>query len=136
MCLKVFRSEYLSSFRQLMLKKISSYKPSEFKKNVAVIFSGSVAAQIIVIVATPILSRLYTPEQYGIYGLFLSIVAVTGILSSFRYTNAIQITPEHNDAQSLMSFCQFSIIGFSVLMFLGLLIAIYGLFDPAFGPRA
>ena len=105
-----------------MLKRFFPSELSEFKKNVAVIFSGSAVSQLVAIAATPWLARLYTPAQYGIFGLFLSMATIAGTLSSFRYTTAIQITQDAADAQRLMQFCRLSVWAVSVLLFLLLLI--------------
>lgn len=101
-----------------MLKKFRPSELSEFKKNVAVIFSGSVASQFVLIAVTPWLSRLYAPEQYGLFGLFLSVALITGAVSSFRYTTAIQITEKQEDAERLMQFCRVSVVAVSLLIFL------------------
>ena len=75
-------------------------------------------SQIVIIAFTPWITRLYTPTQYGIFGFFLSIALVAGVLSNFRYAQAIQVTKETEDAEYLLIFCQLSALFFSVIVLL------------------
>jgi len=47
-----------------------------FARNVLTLISGSVLAQIIAVAAAPILTRLYSPEEFGILALYTSIVTM------------------------------------------------------------
>lgn len=60
--------------------------------------TGTTIAQAIPIAISPILTRLYTPEDFGIFGLF---IAITGILSSIvngRYELAIMLPQKDSEA--------------------------------------
>src|SRR5687768_2997741 len=101
-----------------MLDKIPFLKTSDFKKNVAIVFSGSVISQFISIAAAPIIARLYSPEQYGIFGIFLSIAAIAAVLPTLRYTQAILITKNDDDALRLLQFCGLATVAISILILL------------------
>ena len=47
---------------------------SKFFKNFLILFKGSFLAQLIPLFFSPIIARIYTPEQFGILALFVSIV--------------------------------------------------------------
>ena len=50
---------------------------SDFLKSVLVLTSGTVLAQLISLIATPIISRYFGPEQNAYLGLFLKITSVS-----------------------------------------------------------
>ena len=103
---------------------LDKIKSSEFAKNIIIIFSGSVASQILPILFMPILTRIYEPEAYGIFGLYVSIGAITAVFSTLRYSQAIQITEQNEEAFLILKFCIFLVISFSFFLFL-ILIPIY-----------
>jgi O-antigen/teichoic acid export membrane protein len=80
-----------------MLKKISSKLQSgtgenqSILKSIIILASGSSAAKIISLASIPIITRLYTPEQFGVYTLFVSIVLILSPFASFRYAAAIPL---------------------------------------------
>ncbi|MDD2896317.1 MAG: oligosaccharide flippase family protein [Aliarcobacter sp.] len=76
---------------------ISKLKPkSEFGRNVLTLMTGTTIAQAIPIAITPILTRLYTPEEFGVLALFVSITILLGTVISGRYDLAIMM-PERDE---------------------------------------
>lgn len=66
---------------------------SEYNQNILTLFTGTLIAQAIPIIISPILTRLYSPEDFGLYGLFISIVSILSVLVSGSYEHAI-VLPE------------------------------------------
>lgn len=62
---------------------------SEYFKNILTLLSGTAFAQLILLLVTPILSRIYTPESFGDYTILLSIVNVLTVFATGRYELAI-----------------------------------------------
>lgn len=115
-----------------MLEKIPFLNSSEFKRNVAVVFTGAVAAQVISIATAPIIARLYAPEQYGVFGVFLSIAAIAAVLPTLRFTQGIIIEKEDDEAARLLHFCILSSLAVSILF--AMLLALFkGPFVTAVG---
>lgn len=75
---------------------------NKFIKNVAVLAGGTVVAQAITLIALPAITRLYTPEQYGIYGAFISVLSIILVVASLRYELAISLPEDDVDAANLM----------------------------------
>lgn len=71
-------------------------KVSSFGSDVLTIVSGTTLAQILTILVTPILTRLYTPEDFGLLALFLSVTGVIGTIACMRYELSIML-PKHNE---------------------------------------
>lgn len=64
--------------------------------------TGTAIAQAIPFLISPILSRLYTPEEFGVLAIFMSIATVIGMVSTGRYELAIMLPEKKRDAQNLM----------------------------------
>lgn len=64
--------------------------------------SGATFAQILSILAAPIITRLYGPEALGISALFISISATFSVISCLRYEVALMLPKEDEDAASLL----------------------------------
>jgi O-antigen/teichoic acid export membrane protein len=78
---------------------IQRLKPkSEFSRNVLTLMTGTTIAQAIPIAITPILTRMYTPEDFGFLALFASLIALLGSIANGRYELAIMLPQEDEDA--------------------------------------
>ena len=74
---------------------------SSFVRNVAIVTSGTVLGQSIMIAASPILSRIYKPEDFGAFAVFASTVGILAIIASLRYEIAIPLPESDEEAWSL-----------------------------------
>ena len=72
-----------------MLTKLKS--KSEFSKNVLTLMTGTTIAQAIPIAISPILTRIYTPEDFGVFALYLSIVSILVVFTTGQYDLAIML---------------------------------------------
>ena len=91
---------------------------STFIRNVSILVSGTIVAQVIAVLASPILSRLYSPEQFGEYAIFITIVGLLSTISSLSYEMAIVKQKEEFDANSLFKICLCISLISSILVFL------------------
>jgi len=73
-----------------------------FGHNIITLVSGTGLAQAIGIVATPILTRLFTPVEFGIVSIYVSIVAILTMIICGRYEIAIVLPDKEEDAQNLV----------------------------------
>lgn len=79
-----------------------SHFKSAFFKNFYLVLSGSVLSQVVVVFTTPILSRIYSPDDFGAASVFFSIVGFFTILSTFQYEGAIMLPKRNIDALALV----------------------------------
>ncbi len=86
-----------TSFR----KKITGLVNNSFIKNVSIVASGSVVAQLIGIAFSPVITRLYGPEAFGILGVFLASSAIIVTVSSLTYQIAIVLPKKDDDAKAI-----------------------------------
>ena len=71
-------------------------------RNFAKLFSANVVAQAIGLLVYPILTRIYSPEDFGLLNLFLSIGGVLVIISTAEYYYAIVLPKEDKDADAVL----------------------------------
>lgn len=82
---------------------IRKYKPrSEFSRNVLTLMTGSMIAQAIPIAISPILTRIYTPEDFGMFALYMSIASLFAIFATGRYELAIMLPKKEEDAVNIL----------------------------------
>ncbi len=74
---------------------------SKFSRNILTLVTGTAMAQAIPLALSPILTRLYTPEDFGILATYMSIAAVATVLVSLKYDIAIIIPEKDEDSASI-----------------------------------
>ena len=74
----------------------------EIYQNIGKLFSANVIAQAIGIVIYPILTRLYSPEDFGLLNLFVSIGGVLVLLSTLEWYNAVVLPKQDKEAQAVV----------------------------------
>lgn len=70
----------------------------EFTRNVLTLFTGTTIAQAIPVLISPVLTRLYSPNDFGIAALFVSVTSIFGVIANGRYELAIVLPVEDEDA--------------------------------------
>lgn len=83
-------------------------RKSEMLKNIAVLASSAALGRVIAFLAIPVLTRIYTPEQFGIFAIFAALVATAVPLASLRYCVAIPLPAVRMIAACLVVICLFS----------------------------
>lgn len=96
--------------------KLSSLKRNHFLKNVAVLSGGTVIAQILPVLFTPLLGRLYDAQALGVYTIYISIINITQQIACFRYDYAIVVADDDDEAGGAFLLSCLLAVGFSLLM--------------------
>ena len=91
-----------------MIKKI--ILRSQFRRNVLTLMTGTTIAQAIPVAISPILTRLYSPDDFGVYALFISIAMIFASIANGRYELAIMLPEEDEDAFNL------AVLGFAITL--------------------
>ncbi len=79
--------------------------PGSFLRNVLTVMTGTVIAQAIPMVISPLLTRLYIPADYGLYGTFMLAAYFVSALASGRYEFAIMMPDSDDDAKNVVALC-------------------------------
>ncbi|CAN0473415.1 unnamed protein product, partial [Phaeothamnion confervicola] len=75
---------------------LAQLKKSRFIRAMLVVMSGSIAAQAIGLLAAPVLSRLYTPAEFGVFSQFTALLTIGTLVATLRLEDAL-VLPEAND---------------------------------------
>lgn len=98
--------------KQIVAKIVQS--PSA--RNVGKLLSANVIAQAIGILIYPILTRLYSPEDFGLLSLFTSIGGVLIILSTLEWYNAIVLPKREEEARAIVHLSLLSLVVLTILL--------------------
>lgn len=77
------------------------FKNNIYIKNIVTLMSGTLVAQVIMLAFFPILTRLYTPSEFGVFALFVATIGILGMVSSLKYDQAIMLPKSDRDALTL-----------------------------------
>jgi O-antigen/teichoic acid export membrane protein len=72
-------------------------------KNVAVLASGTALAQVLTLLAYPILMRLFNPEDFGLFALFGALNMTFVTVASGRYELAIVLAKTEEEASNILA---------------------------------
>ncbi|MEL6616945.1 MAG: polysaccharide biosynthesis protein, partial [Bacteroidota bacterium] len=78
---------------------------SRFSRSVLTLLAGGAAAQTVVFLARPVLTRLYSPEAFGVLSEFVALAALLAVLATLRYEDAIPLPDPNARAGALLALC-------------------------------
>lgn len=85
------------------LKRLTSNlaPPNSFLHRVGVLAGGTALGQGLVVIASPAITRLYSPEDFGTLAVFAAVLAILTSVVSFRYELAIPLPDSERDATAV-----------------------------------
>ncbi|MBK5940059.1 oligosaccharide flippase family protein [Halochromatium roseum] len=86
-----------------------------FARGVSVLVGGTAGAQLLTVLAAPLLTRLYSPEDFGLLAVYASLLALIGVISSLRYELAIPL-PEDDGEAANVAVLSLILVGISALL--------------------
>jgi lipopolysaccharide exporter len=86
-----------------------------FARSVTTLAGGTALGQLLVVVAAPLLTRLYTPEDFGVLAVYASILGIVAVLASLRYELAIPLPDDDETAANLLALSLGIVVIMSVL---------------------
>jgi lipopolysaccharide exporter len=95
-------------------------RSSSFATDVFKLVTGTTLAQVITILASPVITRLYGPEAFGFLAIFTSITSILGVIACMRYELAIMLPKTDEEAANLLGLCLICVTLVSGLMVLAL----------------
>jgi O-antigen/teichoic acid export membrane protein len=80
---------------------ITRLMKSSFTKNVLLVMTGSAGAQAIGFAMSPIISRLYSPADFGVFGSFSAVLSIATSAVTLNYAQAMMLPKQNKDAINL-----------------------------------
>jgi len=78
------------------------FQRSTFLRNTSVLLAGTIIAGIIPTLIKPVLTRIYTPEDIGLYFLYFSLVGIFTSIAGMRYELAVPLPEEKADTDRVV----------------------------------
>jgi O-antigen/teichoic acid export membrane protein len=87
-----------------------------FLKNVLLLAGGTAVAQLIMIASSPIVSRIYSPEEIGVLSVYTSILSMLAAFATLRFELAIPIAEDDIGAVNVLALCVTSVLVVSAIV--------------------
>ena len=85
-------------------------------RDIATVASGNAVVQVLHLIAIPLLMLLYEPADFGIYAVYLAVVAVLAVVSALRYDFAILLATSERTIFSLLTLCTAMVGGWCAVL--------------------
>lgn len=86
------------------ISRLSSMLPSNtFARGVAVIAGGSVISKGLTIAVSPILTRIYSPDDFGLLAVYSAFLTITTVWATLQYQRAIPLPEDDAEAANLFA---------------------------------
>jgi O-antigen/teichoic acid export membrane protein len=80
---------------------LARIRRSAFIRNVLVLITGTALSQAIIIIAAPVLSRLYSPTAFGVMSVVFAVAGPLTIMAGMKYELAIVLVKDDKDASNI-----------------------------------
>ena len=112
-----------------MINRLRNLTKMQLLRDALKLSTGNVLLYLLPIFVTPILSRLYSPEQFGEWGVFSSVVTIVGavLLGGFEYA---LIKCDDREVKNVVRLC--ILWAFTILSIIAVFLGIGAVMDLAF----
>lgn len=91
---------------------------ASFARNVGILAGGTALAQALTVLALPVITRLYTPEDFSVLAVFAALLGMIGVVACLRFEIAIPLPSDDFEAANLLVLGLFFTTVISGLVFL------------------
>ncbi|MEY4242384.1 MAG: hypothetical protein RJA14_2080, partial [Pseudomonadota bacterium] len=84
-----------------LLNRLQALRSSAFARDVGALLVLTALGQVAFVVTAPFLGRLFTPDDFGLYGLFYSYMVTVSIFSALNYDLAVPAADNDVEADGL-----------------------------------
>jgi len=81
-----------------------------FLRNVSIMLTGTASGQLVSILLSPVLTRLYSPEQFGLLSIYLAIISVLAVVAALRYELTLPLATTDAEMINLAAVCGCSLV--------------------------
>ena len=92
--------------------------PNDFFNNVLKISTSTIISALVVAIALPIITKLFSASILGKYQLLISIITIFGVISCFKYEMAIVLPEKDNIASNVLILCLLALSSFCLILLL------------------
>lgn len=88
---------------------------SSFLRKWWLLASGAIMGQGLVVLSSPFLTRLFTPEEFGLFAVFSALVGIAGAAAGLRYDYAVPLATKDEDAAAIAAVVVLASAGLAAL---------------------
>jgi O-antigen/teichoic acid export membrane protein len=96
--------------------KLPQFLRDGVARSVGVLVSGTALSQLILLLALPVLTRLYSPEDFSVLAVYVGLVAVISVAACLRFDIAVPIPEAQKDGIALLVLALGSSVLVSILV--------------------
>ena len=99
---------------------VGLFPGGKFARGVAAVAGGTAIGQAVPVLASPLLTRIYSPDDFGTLAVFAAILAMTAVVANLRYNMAIPLPDNDTAAADILVLCLgivFVVAGLTALVF-------------------
>lgn len=74
---------------------------SEYARNVLTLVTGTTIAQAIPVALTPFLTRVYSPDEFGLYGVYMALISIGTMIATGKLEMAVMVARKQSEAIQL-----------------------------------
>jgi O-antigen/teichoic acid export membrane protein len=89
---------------------------SRFASNVAFMLAGTVLGQAASVLLSPILTRLYTPDQFGYLSVYTAVLTILGVIGALGFDLALPIAASTTELANLLAISGVALVGTTGLL--------------------
>ena len=95
---------------------MTSYSKKHFINDVLTLSVVPLISQLVGLLLLPVITRIYSPIDFGLFNTFSAIVAFLGVFSTLAYHSSILLPKKDESASSILISCLFSSVLFSLFV--------------------
>lgn len=95
---------------------------NKFIKNIGILVGGTAFSQLISLLALPFLTRIYSPNDFSILAVFISVVTLISVVACLRFEIAIPMPKKDEDAFSLLIISLISVLIVTIISTVSILL--------------
>lgn len=99
--------------------KIKGLFHKPFVRNVIILVSGTALAQLISIIFSPLITRIYGPDAFGLLGIFTALISMVSPIAGLTYPIAMVLPKRDSDAIGIAKLSLF------VALFISSIVAVF-----------
>ena len=93
-------------------------KSNEYLRNILTLMSGVFLSQIVLLCGSIFLTRIFSPEDFGLIAFYISIVNILVVVSTLRYEHSIILPKKDSDSYDIMKITKKIVVYFSITILL------------------
>lgn len=108
-----------------MLVSPRRYLPEKaFLRKLFTLASGTIVGQAIVVASSPLLTRLFTPAEFGQFAVLAAVIAIAGIAACWRFEFAVPVLRDDHAAAAMVLVA--AIVATLMALFTALAVLVFG----------